>query len=35
MVLNFVAQEHLFAHIRAVVEEGRRVHRGMGGKTLP
>ncbi len=27
MVLNFVAQEHLFAHIRAVVEEGRRVHR--------
>lgn len=27
MVLNFVAQEHLFENVTAVVEEGRRVHR--------
>lgn len=27
MILNFVAQEHLFEPMRAVVEQGRRVHR--------
>ena len=27
MVLNFIAQEHLFDHIDGVIDEGRRVHR--------
>ncbi|MEZ4518710.1 MAG: TetR/AcrR family transcriptional regulator [Chloroflexota bacterium] len=27
MVLNFIAQEHLFENVGSVVEEGRRVHR--------
>lgn len=27
MILNFVSQEHLFEPIRAIVEQGRRVHR--------